>query len=269
MSGLSVHKIGKRHGVRGQSVHDYLVRLGVTRRTLEASIRKEAIRLDAFRAPLSAEAAYWLGLLYADGGIMVGSHGFSSLGLTAHRDDVESIKGFLAFLGLSGPIRYRSDKRAVSTSVTSKSLISRLAELGCVPRKTHTIRWPNEVTDDLAPHFVRGFLDGDGCINFRLKKRYVTPQGTIKFNGAAPFLADIKEKIVSIAGIPGPKVQEPATRCAALSYEGRTKLLRLESWLYGQGGPCLVRKRDILHRGLHGVGYIACAGEIASKTYRR
>jgi hypothetical protein len=260
LSGLSVHKIGKRHGVRGQSVHAYLVRLGQPRRSLEVSIRKSPILSDAFAAPISGEAAYWLGLLYADGGVMVSKSGCAAIGLTAHSDDVESIQGFLSFLGLVGPIRYRPDKRAVSTAVSSKTLLARLAELGCGPRKTHTMRWPVEIKDGLVAPFVRGYLDGDGCIHFRMRPRYVTPQGSIGFSGNPLFMGDVADRIEAHTGMkPTGSVQHRKTRL--IQYEGRLRLLKLAEWLYSDGGTRLGRKLKTL---TDNIGYIACAGEIAS-----
>lgn len=50
--------------------------------------------------------------------------------------------------------------------VTSTKMKQDLINLGCVPNKTFTIRLPDfsKVPDHLMNHFLRGFLDADGCI---------------------------------------------------------------------------------------------------------
>ena len=38
-----------------------------------------------------------------------------------------------------------------------------LTNLGCCPNKTRALKFPN-IPNSLYKHFIRGFLDGDGCI---------------------------------------------------------------------------------------------------------
>lgn len=48
-----------------------------------------------------------------------------------------------------------------------------LINLGCIPRKTLVLKFPNESTvpKQLIKHFIRGYMDGDGCISTYYKKR--------------------------------------------------------------------------------------------------
>ena len=45
----------------------------------------------------------------------------------------------------------------------------KLFELGCLNNKTQKIRLPN-LSNELMPHFIRGYFDGDGSI-YKIKKR--------------------------------------------------------------------------------------------------
>lgn len=260
-AGASVWTIGKCHGVNGQLVWSRLKRAGVQMRTREEAIRKEPIRLDAFSENLTREDAYWLGLLYADGCISVARKtGFDVLSLVAHADDEESIVGFLAHLGLVGRIMRRKDKRAVSAVVTSKTISSRLRALGIVPAKTHTIRFPQFLDAKLLKHFIRGYFDGDGSVYSRVRPRYVTPQITVQFTGNPEFIRGLAGTLGRELGIRGSECLKPNCRTLSHRYEGKRQLTKLADWLYGDGGPCLSRKKNIL---------AAVAGEIASRETRR
>ena len=257
-AGASVRAIGQKHGVYGQLVWSRLKRAGIEMRSLEAAIRKEPIRLDAFSGELTRDDAYWLGLLYADGSISVAKKtGFDVLSLVAHSDDEESIVGFLAHLGLSGPLIRRKDKRAVSTAVTSKTISQRLRALGIVPSKTHSITFPQFLSQPLIRHFVRGYFDGDGSIYSKTPRRYVTPQFTVQFTGNPKFIAGLSDAVERETGLQkSSRYVKPGGRTVSHRYEGRLRLMKLSDWLYSDGGPFLSRKKSIL---------AAVAGEIAER----
>lgn len=66
-----------------------------------------------------------------------------------------------------------------------------LVDLGCTINKTKTIRFP-KIPENLIPHFIRGFIDGDGCI------RVGNTLGgcMLDIASASPqFILDLKDKI--------------------------------------------------------------------------
>ena len=46
----------------------------------------------------------------------------------------------------------------------NKHWCERLSELGCVPNKSLVLKFPDYLSDDMLPHFIRGYFDGDGYI---------------------------------------------------------------------------------------------------------
>nr|DAP54861.1 MAG TPA: endonuclease [Caudoviricetes sp.] len=116
------------------------------------------------------EKAYWLGFLYADGDI---SDSHNTISLALAEKDLEHVKKFRDFWHMEEKpitmkVRHLNGKSFTSYefAVTSKKIKDDLLVLGCFPRKTFKIKFP---TDDIVPsvlkhHFVRGYLDGDGCI---------------------------------------------------------------------------------------------------------
>jgi hypothetical protein len=250
-SGMTIWEVGRKYSVSGQAVHRYLREVGAMR-SKENACRKEPINASAFDDLSVGDAAYWLGLLYADGSMSTRNGSSYSIGITAHEDDLESVTGFLAFLGLNGPLIGRRDKRAVSTIVTSKTLTKRLLDLGVVPRKTHTIRLP-ALPQCARRHFVRGFFDGDGCVGFRHRPRYRTAQGFVKITGCAVFIDQVSDLIKHEIGVGPTNIKQDSATTASLSYEGRNKLFNIYEWFYGVGGRYLSRKEIKFRFGLfHG-----------------
>jgi len=51
----------------------------------------------------------------------------------------------------------------------NKNYTDWLIKNGCVPRKTLTLKFPNKIPEKYMPDFMRGVMDGDGSISFRIR----------------------------------------------------------------------------------------------------
>lgn len=144
----------------------------------------------------SQEKAYLLGFFYADGNVHISPDKKTqvvSIGLQL-RDKplLEVIKNQLEF---SGPLR---DKKNNSSylQIYSKKLCADLIKLGCVERKSLTLKWPTEqqVPNVFIWHFIRGAVDGDGCI---FKTKTTNPNHRSSFGihlmGSEPFINGLLE----------------------------------------------------------------------------
>lgn len=56
----------------------------------------------------------------------------------------------------------------VDGQITNKHLKNTLILYGCTPRKSLTLKFPNII--DFKNDFIRGYIDGDGCIYVSKKK---------------------------------------------------------------------------------------------------
>lgn len=65
----------------------------------------------------------------------------------------------------------------------SKELANDLAVLGCVNNKSLILTFPNEqqVPQQLLRHFLRGYVDGDGCLCYTEKTREFSITSTKEF----------------------------------------------------------------------------------------
>lgn len=120
------------------------------------------------------EKAYWLGFLFADGYLDSSplekdkvSHYIirMDLGLI----DIGHLYKFDQFLGVKksrvkvyDKKDYKGESKQVPIWTTaSKHMWETLNSLGCTPRKSLTLKYP-EIKNDLKRHFARGYFDGDG-----------------------------------------------------------------------------------------------------------
>ena len=108
---------------------------------------------------LTEESAYWLGFIYADGCVRPE---LNMMVLQISIKDEDHLKLFHSKIG--GSLKYNPSRPdAVTLNVVSKKLIKDLISYGCGAAKSLTVDFPN-LPEEVVPHFIRGYLDGDGCI---------------------------------------------------------------------------------------------------------
>ena len=133
------------------------------------------------------EKAYWLGFLYADGYIAELNN---SIELSLEESDLNHLIAYRNFLGLENkPFNYKrrklNNKEFYSYRFSFNSIKTKqaLILLGCGPQKTFALTFPDkdQVPDSLIHHFIRGYIDGDGCIYTSQNKISVEVLGTEAF----------------------------------------------------------------------------------------
>ena len=138
------------------------------------------------------EKAYWLGFLYADGYI---SSTNNTVELSLKSTDYEHLNKFKVFLQYRGDVKISSIKckdksySRCRLSVTDKHFHDRLVRLGCIPKKSLILKFPSLnifSNKDLVIDFIRGYIDGDGCLSFTSNGRL-----TIQIVGTKEFLDGI------------------------------------------------------------------------------
>jgi len=139
--------------------------------------------------------AYWLGFLYADGCVVLkNKRADLQIGL-ASRDRGHLLK-FLDSIQSntvlheydilsSGKTRYKSD-----VHVCNLKICEDLSSKGCTPRKSLSLKFPNEdiVPRHLIRHFIRGYFDGDGWVSYNSKTQKIC----VGFIGTIDIVSNIK-----------------------------------------------------------------------------
>ena len=241
-TGMSMAKIAKVHHVHPQAVMDGLVRSNEKIRTKSQAIRKYQIDENVFDI-LTPEAVYWLGFLYADGGMTSAGKNLFTIGLTVAEKDKLHLDKWAKFIGGGVRVIKRPDKKAYYCSVTNKHLCHRLIELGVIQRKSLILKFPEWIDYSMAPDFMRGYFDGDGTINVRIPKRYISPQPTVSIASSLDFCDGYGKAMAKFIGVGVPKVMR-RKKIGQISWSGTRQVAKIFRFFYGHGGVLLERKHN-------------------------
>lgn len=166
--------------------------------------KKELIEVDEnyFNIINTEDKAYWLGFLYADGYIKKRKSNSYTVELCLAEIDLEHLKKFKKTLKSNCTIRRKIVKLNNKEFVAYRLCISRekmyndLINKGCIENKSLVLTFPNsDIFEDknLVKHFIRGYVDGDGCIGIYGKNNtpHLSMLGTYDFlNGVLMWLKE-------------------------------------------------------------------------------
>ena len=133
--------------------------------------------------------AYILGLIYSDGSITD-----NELIIALQECDMHILDSIRVLLGSTNPLKYINQKSKSETYqnqykllICNKQIVDDLKKYGVEKNKSLKSKYPNFISDELFPHFLRGVFDGDGHID---KKNY-----TISITGTKDLLFGIKKEL--------------------------------------------------------------------------
>jgi len=198
----------------------------------------------------SANFAYAIGLFVADGSLSKdGRH------LDFTSKDLEQVENFLYCIGSDNLISTKSrntigeGKNYFHTQFSDVTFYQFLNGIGIQNNKSLTINKVN-VPNKYFADFLRGLLDGDGCISLSHHIESKILQVKTRFtSGSNEFLRWLKEKVTSVAGVDRGCITK-STRCEQLSYGKKDSLILINFMYYSSDGVCLRRKFDIAQRVL-------------------
>jgi hypothetical protein len=105
------------------------------------------------------ESAYWAGFLAADGCVDK-----NRIRLYLGIIDVGHLHKFKAFLKSRHKVAESTNYNRCSFEFSNKTIRSDLESLYLItPRKSLVLEFP-EISEELLPHFIRGYFDGDGTL---------------------------------------------------------------------------------------------------------
>ncbi len=164
--------------------------------------RKHPINHGYFASIETAEQAYYLGLLYADGTVIVRADGTRGFAINLTETDAYILDPLNRHVRYGKPLlRYvYKDGRgrpALYMSAWSKQLADDLIRLGCTPRKSLTLQFPTEeqVPTRLMGAFLRGYFDGDGHAGF------YSPRLDVRLTSSHSFCAGVRDYLRERHGI--------------------------------------------------------------------
>ncbi len=188
----SLTKLGNKYNIKRQTLSDRFKKWGY-----EIVNQQNRCRINekSFDNITTEEQYYWLGFMYADGNIS--SEG-NRIEVRLSIKDLEHLEKFKKFLELSTEIRTGvcNGNGFCHLSVRNKHMWNTLNSLGCSPQKSLTLKFPKSEFFKSAEnvlHFLRGYVDGDGCLSTYRNTTNTSIRTEINIVGTEQFLTSINK----------------------------------------------------------------------------
>ena len=167
-SGLSIRDIYST-GIASQSTIGKIIK-NIARDRSSGQLIKDTKKVDHYYFDkLSPNSAYLLGILFTDGSVRNDGYCVSLYSIDRYLCELlkKETKSKHSIQERSERINKDGSrsKKAYVISLSSKKLVISLNKLGLYANKTFDMNFPN-LPNKLVPHFIRGLIDGDGCIHF-------------------------------------------------------------------------------------------------------
>jgi hypothetical protein len=180
--------------------------------------KKHTYNENYFETIDSENKAYFLGFIFADGSIYIRPRKNTvekSFKINLAEKDKHILEFFKQELGHSANLGFIPGKEFISPEnnktyirqnqfvlhISSTTFVDHLLNLGLGNKKTYMELTIPSISDELMPHFIRGYFDGDGCssgtgIHFTSKTKnfLIELQNYLKDKFNLPFGSIIKTK---------------------------------------------------------------------------
>jgi hypothetical protein len=240
-AGNSCNEIAKNHKVCVEKINKVIRQNGCEIRDIDDAHRIYP-STNIFEH-LDDKSAYFLGLLYADGNVSSSTNAISISLIDTERSLLEELSK-----AIYGEVRLRciypkkdTHTAASAFCVRNRSIKESLCNLGCGPRKSLTVTFP-EISEDLVSHFIRGYFDGDGGVHKSKKGQIV-----VGIVGTFLFLDGVASRLKQMG-------------CACYIYRhgsiwklllsAEASVLRFYRYIYKNAFLWSERKQDILRSSL-------------------
>lgn len=147
----------------------------------------------------TAEKAYLLGLIQTDGNVRTNKNSFG-LTIAQHKDYSWYILNMLH--NFSEYVCISDDKNCHQLLIGSKKIVNKIIEYGIVPNKTkiqtaeHIITLWNTIPLEFKGDFIRGLIDGDGCVRYFTQKNAINESVNISLCSVSETLIDIVKQYI-------------------------------------------------------------------------
>lgn len=184
--------------LNGKTHLEISTKFGVNKKLISQILKKNKIKArghkyydyneNFFSKIDSKEKAYFLGLMFTDGNI---DKNLRIAKITLQDIDSYILDIFSSFIFKSNRPNLYPDfhdnkkygekrRKKYALKISSYKIVSDLISLGCIPKKSLILQFPNlKCSDEIMWHFIRGLIDGDGGI-YIINKKYIN----ISFTGS-------------------------------------------------------------------------------------
>jgi hypothetical protein len=220
-------KLSELYNVTQKGILYVLHKKGVKVRSFGEEHRKYDVNENFFETIDTQEKAYCLGFFLSDG-YNYTKKGAIEIQQTIDKDIIFKIRELL-FNKRKPEIKLNCSK-SYRINVCRKKISEDLEKLGCMQKKTYKVIFPEFLKEKFIPHFIRGYLDGDGCVFISKNKKNIV----VSFTGTLAFCSSIKNIIKDKLNINS--YMHTEHRCndsiKKLEFGGRKACVTLLNWIY-------------------------------------
>lgn len=184
LNGISVVNIAQDYSVTSNVIYKVLEDSGIDNRQ---NHKKYSVNSNYFNTIDTPEKAYIFGYISADGFVR---EDLRALELTVHNQDLDLLIKIKDRLETDAPIYNVKNKPHSRLTICNKQICVQLNRHGCHNKKSFTLKFP-KIDNNLVSHYIRGYLDGDGCISITKRNKY--KYFSLSFAGTLDIIANIKE----------------------------------------------------------------------------
>lgn len=225
LAGHSPEKIRLSYGVSRKVITNAIKRQNIKRRPNRTHFFNQYFFDDLNKE----ESLYVLGFAYADGNVTKNELRF---GLSIK--DIEQLVLFKKLFNSTAKIGTWNNY-SCSISFCSTCMAAKLKELGIVVNRGNFYKLKPHLPEDLIQHFIRDYLDGDGCISTNEQ---------VVFLGKPDILKFIRSTLHTKAGANLNNIR-PRRGTSEVSWGGFNQANKIINWLYQDATIWLSRKRKI------------------------
>lgn len=233
------------------TISDVLNKRGFKAKSQSELQRKYSINESFFDDIDTEQKAYFLGFLYADGYNSIDRH---SITVTVSSKDIALLEAFNSLIGSNKSIKNFSGVTGTGKLMDYSSLIfngkkisNRLAELGCMQKKSFKIKFPKFIDNDYINHFIRGYFDGDG--SFHVSKK-IKSNMILSITSNKIFLNGLQDFLISKLGLSKTKINTASKSnedIGVMCYSGRNNCVKIRDFMYKNSTIFLQRKFDNMY----------------------
>lgn len=260
LRGFTIEEISKALNIKEGTVNYHLRKLKITRLNGKVADCNE----NYFQEIDTPNKAYFLGLLYADGGFTKHKrkNGNYNLTLTLElkKEDKYIIEEFKKQIQSSLPIKeskremtsYVNNKKYCFTKdnfyfrISCKKMINDLISLGCIENKTYDLKGIPNIKKEFKKYFLLGFYDGDGIAS-------VGKTGYMGFCGTEAMMKSISSFLEIELKIKHRKVYfNKFNNIYYLQYTTKEEMEKIFEYFYNDTDiPYLIRKKNKIENYLN------------------
>lgn len=239
-NGEGCYKISKKFNCSAQSINNILKRNNIFTKKSPKDYRKYKLNENYFDFIDDEYKAYFLGFIYADGCLYK-----NRLQISLQEEDSYVLNILLKKME-SEHLLYNVNPKNINAkkqkflSISNENLFNSLIKKGLHPNKSLTINFPSYdiVPKNFIKHFIRGFIDGDGCIHSSLKKgKYM--DNRISIISSHEFIKGLNNEIGY-----GKISQVNNNKNSVLNICNKNDILKLIYFIYNDSNIFLSRKKD-------------------------